>query len=39
MIISDFAGFVFLNSNLKLLIYSGSIKHGWKTKLDAGFKL
>jgi hypothetical protein len=23
---------------MKLLIYSGSIKYGWKTKVDAGFR-
>jgi hypothetical protein len=38
MIIPDFIGFSFLNSNKKLLMCSGSIKHGWKTKVDAGFR-
>jgi hypothetical protein len=38
MIIPGFAGFSFLNSNQKLLMCFESIKHGWETKVDAGFK-
>jgi hypothetical protein len=38
MIIPGFVGFSFLNSNQKLLICSGSIKHELKTKVDAGFR-
>jgi hypothetical protein len=38
MIIPGFVGFSFLNSNQKLLMCSGSIKHGWKTKVDVGFR-
>jgi len=33
---SRFCWIFFKNSNLKLLMYSGSIKHGWKTKVDVG---
>jgi hypothetical protein len=38
MIIPGFIGFSFLNLIQKLLMCSGSIKNGWKTKVDVRFR-
>ena len=39
MMIQYYVGFIFLNSNMKFLRYSGSKKHKWKIKKAAKCKL